>query len=210
LYIYLPFSPSFPLPFIIIHVFPYLLTSAVLPSPASCRCSAWKRSHSHTNPSSSCQIRFRRRCRLAAGDSRRAEVCFRHGVKKITSAPRELCRIRVTADGPHGSSSRRIAGCCRWASGGEQTILNQFIFSELVLSKIRFKFSKPEFHRNNSYKFNSYTTRNRSRDSAVGIATGYGLDDRGVGVRVSVRSRIFFFPCCPHRLWGPPSLLSNG
>jgi Uma2 family endonuclease len=35
-------------------------------------------------------------------------------------------------------------------------------------------------------------------DSAVGVATGYGLDDRGVGVRV------------PDRLWGPPNLLSNG
>jgi hypothetical protein len=31
----------------------------------------------------------------------------------------------------------------------------------------------------------------RSRDSVVGIATGYGLDDRGVGVRVPVGSRIF-------------------
>jgi hypothetical protein len=29
-----------------------------------------------------------------------------------------------------------------------------------------------------------------SWDSVVGIATGYGLDDRGVGVRVPVRSRI--------------------
>jgi hypothetical protein len=28
----------------------------------------------------------------------------------------------------------------------------------------------------------------RSRDSVVGIATGYGLDDRGVGVRVLVGS----------------------
>jgi hypothetical protein len=28
--------------------------------------------------------------------------------------------------------------------------------------------------------------RNGSRDSVVGIATGYGLDDRGVGVRVPV------------------------
>jgi hypothetical protein len=27
-----------------------------------------------------------------------------------------------------------------------------------------------------------------SRDSVVGIATGYGLDDRGVGVRVSVKT----------------------
>jgi hypothetical protein len=30
-----------------------------------------------------------------------------------------------------------------------------------------------------------------SRDSAVGIATGYGLDDREVGVRVPGGSRIF-------------------
>jgi hypothetical protein len=30
-----------------------------------------------------------------------------------------------------------------------------------------------------------------SRDSAVGIATGYGVDDRGVGVRVPVGSIIF-------------------
>jgi hypothetical protein len=31
----------------------------------------------------------------------------------------------------------------------------------------------------------------RSRDSAVCIASGYGLDDLGVGVRVPVGSRIF-------------------
>jgi hypothetical protein len=30
-----------------------------------------------------------------------------------------------------------------------------------------------------------------TRDSSVGIATGYGLDGRGVGVRVPVGSRIF-------------------
>jgi hypothetical protein len=49
-----------------------------------------------------------------------------------------------------------------------------------------------------------------SRDSVVGIATGYGLDDREVGVRVPVGSRIFFFPRLSDRLWGPPNLLSNG
>jgi hypothetical protein len=49
-----------------------------------------------------------------------------------------------------------------------------------------------------------------SQDSAVGIATGYGLDDRGVGVRVPVESRIFSSPRRRDRLWGPPSLLSNG
>jgi hypothetical protein len=51
---------------------------------------------------------------------------------------------------------------------------------------------------------------NRSRDSVVGIATGYGLEELGVGVRVLVRSRIFTSPCRPDRLWGPPNLLSNG
>jgi hypothetical protein len=49
-----------------------------------------------------------------------------------------------------------------------------------------------------------------SRDRAVGTATGYGLDDRGVGVRVLVGSRIFSSPCRPDRLWDPPGLLSNG
>jgi hypothetical protein len=49
-----------------------------------------------------------------------------------------------------------------------------------------------------------------SRASLVGIATDYGLDDRGVGVRVPVGSRIFSSPRRPDRLWGPRNLLSNG
>jgi hypothetical protein len=47
------------------------------------------------------------------------------------------------------------------------------------------------------------------RDSSVGIATSYGLDDRGVGVRVPVGSGILSSPRRPDRLWGPPNLLSN-
>jgi hypothetical protein len=50
----------------------------------------------------------------------------------------------------------------------------------------------------------------RSRDSVVDIATGYGLDDRGVAVRVPVGSKIFSSSRRPDRLWGPPSLLYNG
>jgi hypothetical protein len=50
----------------------------------------------------------------------------------------------------------------------------------------------------------------RSRDSAVGIATGYGLNDRGFGVRVPIGSRVFSSPRRPDRLWGSPNLLSNG
>jgi hypothetical protein len=38
---------------------------------------------------------------------------------------------------------------------------------------------------------NNYECKNRSRDSVVGIENGYGLDDRGVGVRVPVWSRKF-------------------
>jgi hypothetical protein len=55
-----------------------------------------------------------------------------------------------------------------------------------------------------------------SRDSAVGIATGYGLDDRGVGVRVSVWSRIFSTPSTPTLgltrppTQGAPGALSSG
>jgi hypothetical protein len=53
-------------------------------------------------------------------------------------------------------------------------------------------------------------TKLHSRDSVVSIATGYGLDDRGVGVRVPVGSRIFCSPCPPDRFWGPTSLVPNG
>jgi hypothetical protein len=44
----------------------------------------------------------------------------------------------------------------------------------------------------------------------VEIATGNGLDCRGVGVRVPLGLRFFSFPRRPDRLWGPPSFLSMG
>jgi hypothetical protein len=40
--------------------------------------------------------------------------------------------------------------------------------------------------------------------------SGYGLDDRGVGVRMPVGARIFSSPHRPDLLWGSPNLLSNG
>jgi hypothetical protein len=55
-----------------------------------------------------------------------------------------------------------------------------------------------------------YLKNIRNRDGVVVIATGYGLEERGVGFRVQVGSRIFSSPRRPDRLWGPPSLLSNG
>jgi hypothetical protein len=50
---------------------------------------------------------------------------------------------------------------------------------------------------------------NKSHGKAVGIATGYGLGDSEVGVRVPVISRMFTSPQRPDCLWDPPSLLSN-
>jgi hypothetical protein len=50
----------------------------------------------------------------------------------------------------------------------------------------------------------------RSCDSAVGIATGYGLDGRGVGVRIAVEAWFFSTTRRPDRFWSPPSILSNG
>jgi hypothetical protein len=41
------------------------------------------------------------------------------------------------------------------------------------------------------------------------IATAYGLDDQGVGVRVPVGSRVSPSPSRTDRLWGPPNLLFN-
>jgi hypothetical protein len=49
-----------------------------------------------------------------------------------------------------------------------------------------------------------------SRDSSVGTATSYGLDDRRFGDRVPVGARIFSSPRRPDRLSGPHILLSNG
>jgi hypothetical protein len=63
----------------------------------------------------------------------------------------------------------------------------------------------------NIVKFWGRATINRvwigywSWDSSDGIATGYGLDDRGVGVRVPVGPRIFSSPRRPDPLWEPTS-----
>jgi hypothetical protein len=47
-----------------------------------------------------------------------------------------------------------------------------------------------------------------SRDTSVGMSTGYGLAGRG---SISGKGKKYFSPPqCTDRLWGPPSLLSNG
>jgi hypothetical protein len=47
--------------------------------------------------------------------------------------------------------------------------------------------------------------------SSVSKVSDYGLDDRAIGVRSPAGAEDFFiYPLCTDRLWGPPSLLSNG
>jgi hypothetical protein len=58
-----------------------------------------------------------------------------------------------------------------------------------------------------SYYIHLYLT-DRSRDSSVGIATGYGLDDRGVGVKRPCKVKNFLFSTSPRPALGctqPPS-----
>jgi hypothetical protein len=55
------------------------------------------------------------------------------------------------------------------------------------------------------------TNSTESRGSSVGIATGYGLDDRGSRVSIPDGGWEFFSPPPrPDRFWSPPSLLSYG
>jgi hypothetical protein len=49
-----------------------------------------------------------------------------------------------------------------------------------------------------------------SSGSSVGIATGYGLDDRQIRVRVPVGSRILNTSYRSDKLWGPSRLLPTG
>jgi hypothetical protein len=50
----------------------------------------------------------------------------------------------------------------------------------------------------------------KSHCSTVDTATVYMFGDRGLGVEVPVWSTILTSPYCQVRLWGSPSLLSNG
>jgi hypothetical protein len=65
-------------------------------------------------------------------------------------------------------------------------------------------------HSKDLHNITLHQVLDKSRDSAVGIATAYGLADREAGVRVPVRSRISPLPRRPDRFCGPPNFLSNG
>jgi hypothetical protein len=94
--------------------------------------------------------------------------------------------------------------CCDFSSVVRNGALEQIISSESNNSKA----SGKSVARKNT--FDRFRGLHGSRDNAVSIATGYWLDDRKVGVRVPVRSRIYPSPRRQDRLWGTLCLLSNG
>jgi hypothetical protein len=61
----------------------------------------------------------------------------------------------------------------------------------------------PILSRTNPISMSTPRLSDMFRNNSVGIATGYGLDDRRVGVWVPVGSRIFSSPRLPDLLWGP-------
>jgi hypothetical protein len=66
----------------------------------------------------------------------------------------------------------------------------------------------PAFLRKLYTNLHTLYPRRGSQDSSVSIATGYGLDGRGVGVQVPVGSRIFSMSS--RVALGSTNLLSNG
>jgi hypothetical protein len=83
--------------------------------------------------------------------------------------------------------------------------LRKTFWSDPWVIKILFE-EKPPRHD----AINLLSKTQKIRDSIVGIATSYGLDDRRVWVRALIWSRIFSSPRRPERFWGSPSLLANG
>jgi hypothetical protein len=88
----------------------------------------------------------------------------------------------------------------------------------LLLNMSYFQINREELHFSETYNDVSHNNRvivrnyfyfyETSRDISVGIATGYGIDRRSSFLGRD--RRCFCTPQCSHRLWGPPSLLSNG
>jgi hypothetical protein len=73
----------------------------------------------------------------------------------------------------------------------------------------KFQFMCETMQRTLGHKTRKVTQFKGSRDSSVGIATGYGLDDRGVGVRVPIGERFFSSPSHSDRpliQWVPGAL----
>jgi hypothetical protein len=120
--------------------------------------------------------------------------------KSLTSIMRNVATLEIF------SNLGDFEYVCRYYSMKALHSLKKSSLALTILCRMSVRFIHPSMYIFITTPF----TQVLSWDSAVIIATGYGLDDRGVGFRVPVGSRIFSSPFRPERLWGPTNLLSNG
>jgi hypothetical protein len=139
---------------------------------------------------------------------------LQHSTQRIPE--RWSCKLSYRCGNPKGEKGDVKSGYTNsgaflliWIATARTRYSKLLVIKALVCSDYRIFITR--FHIWHSNFFSKITSsKERSRDSAVSIATSYGLDDRGVEVRVPVGSIIFYSPRRPDRLWGPPNLLSNG
>jgi hypothetical protein len=126
----------------------------------------------------------------------------------------QLAMVLLARSSPHVTFTAYISHHSCTVMWTTETRRVQTFYPVLIL-KPQFQLCSIQINRLLSYFNNATSTEKiirlryyyvRSCWSAVCIATGYWLDDRGVGVRVPVGSRIFSSPRRSDRLWGSPSL----
>jgi hypothetical protein len=130
----------------------------------------------------------------------------------VTSPPSEGSTSAVQGSHSPSPTRRALASHKVLALTGSLAAADGVAFLQLlqrdveVMFRLRWKGGRHSLGPLKSYPQSLW----KSRDSVVGILTGYWLDDRRFGVGVPVGSRIFTPSCRPDRLWFPPNLLSNG
>jgi hypothetical protein len=75
-----------------------------------------------------------------------------------------------------------------------------YVFSRFCIFRFQYRYGLCDGLILEDYIFLQVWPLNGSRNSSVGIVIGYGLGDRGFGVRVLVGARIFSSQSSPDRL----------
>jgi hypothetical protein len=119
-----------------------------------------------------------------------------------------LCPLSSILKNKRTQCFRNCTCFCPQVRGLETWDSNRSLFQNTVFFCFLEYWTMDKIQKHSNSK--CYTPSSESLDTAVGIVTGYGLDDQGVRVRVPVGARIFTSPCRPGRLWGPARLPSNG
>jgi hypothetical protein len=125
-------------------------------------------------------------------------------ISNLQALPKSYQKMKTVLSLKHWSL---IQLWCTWLP---KILLSLFIVKILNLTRTETVQTILKLWHKLTDNFTEVPHKYRNLDSSVGIATGYRLDDRGVGVRVLKVSRCFSSPRRPDWLWGPPNLLSHG